>query len=355
MNILIIKPSSLGDVVQALPVLKSLRQKYPHARIDWLVNQELADILLDNPYLHTIHSWDRAGWRQPRSFLRAFRDTLALVRNLRRARYDRVIDLQGLFRSAVLAYLSGGKAITGFANAREMAPFLYRKRVELPTGEMHSVDRYVLAVAGDVSAEKEFPIEFSPTDRQCMENLLSRMEYDGNRPLILFVPGARWPTKRWPPENFAALAEVLVESQGAQVGLIGSRAETPFVERISFLTRYRTMNFSGKTTLKQLAFLFTKAALVVGNDSGPIHIAAAVGTPVIALYGPTSPTRTGPYGGNHTVLTSRLPCSPCFSRKCNISVACMRDISVDSVFEACKPCLGEVERKKTPPPRRVGV
>lgn len=346
MNILIIKPSSLGDVVQALPVLKILRQKYPHATIDWLVNEEVADILRDNPYLHTIHRWDRAIWRRPRCFLKALRNAASVVRELRRSRYDVVFDLQGLFRSAVLAFLSGGETVIGFANAREKAPLFYRKKVELPTKEMHSVERYIFAVGGDVSAEKEFPIEFSAEDREITESLLARMDYSTNKPFAILVPGARWPTKRWPPKQFAALADRLVKGEGVQVGLIGAPGEAALIQRIASLSRCRTMDFSGKTALKQLAYLLKKADLVVGNDSGPIHIAAAVGTPVVALYGPTSPLRTGPYGENHTVLTSSLPCRPCFSRKCAVSVACMKTISVDSVFEACKPYLDEARRKK---------
>jgi len=346
LNILIIKPSSLGDVVQALPVLKFLRQKYPHAEIDWLVNDDLAEILLDNPYLHTIHRWDRANWRQPRRMFTALRNAAAVVQKLRQTGYDTVIDLQGLFRSALLAFLSGGRRVIGFANAREMAHVFYQKKVEVPTAEMHAVERYVLAVAGDLTSEKEFPIEFSANDIRNAELLLDTMQYDRDTPLAILVPAARWQTKRWPPENFAAFAEEVVKKQGAQVGFIGSPGDAVLIRRIASLSRCQTMDFSGKTTLKGLALLLQEADVVVGNDSGPVHVAAAVGTPVVALYGPTSPLRTGPYGEKHTVLTSGLRCSPCFSRQCSISEACMKRISVTSVFEACKPYLDEANREK---------
>jgi heptosyltransferase-1 len=345
-NILIIKPSSLGDVVQALPVLKSLQHEYPDARIDWLVNDELADILLENPYLHAVHRWDRTSWRKPQCLFNALRNAAGAVRELRRAKYDVVIDLQGLLRSALLAFLSGGKTVVGFADGREMAPAFYRKKVEAPTDEMHSVDRYVSAVGGDIVAEKEFSIRFSAEEVQGAEALLHQVQYGSDKPLALFVPSARWPTKRWPPESFAALAERVVGKEVAQVGVVGSGGDRVLTERIASLAECHVMDFSGRTTLKELAYLMSKADVVVGNDSGPMHLAAAVGSPVVALYGPTSALRTGPYGRNHTVLTSGLPCSPCFSRKCSSSAACMKSISVETVFEACLPYCEKAKRSR---------
>jgi lipopolysaccharide heptosyltransferase I len=345
-NILIIKLSSLGDIVQALPVLKVLREKYPGARIDWLVNEGMADILVENPFLHTVHRWDRESWRKPRRFLTACRNAARVVRNLRRARYDLVVDLQGLFRSGLLAFLSGARRTVGFANAREMASMFYGEKLRLPTEGMHSVERYVFAVAGDVCGEKEFSIGLSGDARREAAFLLDRMGYDSESPLVVLVPGGRWQTKRWPPEHFAALAEALAEREGVQVGFVGSPRDTILIQRIEALSRCRTMDFSAKTTLRQLACLLKEAELVVGNDSGPMHMAAAVGTPVVGLYGPTSPERTGPYGKKHTVLTSDLPCSPCFRRDCKLSAACMESISVDSVLEACKRYLDEAKKER---------
>ena len=339
MNILIIKPSSLGDVVQALPVLEVLHQRFPSAQIDWLVNEEIADILSGNPYLRTVHLWDRASWRKPRLLPAAMGRTARLLRRLRRERYDLVFDLQGLFRSALMACLSGGRQVVGFADAREMAPLFYHKKVRAPVGAMHSVERYILAAGGNPSRGKQFPVVFSAREKQAAERLLAQAKQDTTRPLVVFVVGARWATKQWPPENFAALAEKLVASDGAQVALVGSRSEAPLACRIASTCGCAMMDFSGKTTLKQLAYLFQGAKVVVGNDSGPIHIAAAVSAPVVALYGPTSPTRTGPYGEQHTVLTTSLPCSPCFRRTCDQGTSCMTDISVESVYRACKPFL----------------
>jgi lipopolysaccharide heptosyltransferase I len=343
MNILIIKPSSLGDVVQALPVLEVLHERFPSAQIDWLVNEEIADILSGNPFLRTVHLWDRASWRKPRLLPAAMGRTARLLRELRRARYDLILDLQGLLRSSLMARLSGGREIVGFADARELAPLFYHRKVRAPVAAMHSVERYVLAVGGNPSRGKQFPIVFSAREKQAANTLLARADYDINRPLVIFVVGARWATKQWPPENFAALAEKLAASDGAQVALIGSRSEAPLASRIASTCRCPMLDFSGKTTLKQLAYLFQRAKVVVGNDSGPTHIAAAVGTPVVALYGPTSPVRTGPYGEQHAVLTSSLPCSPCFRRMCKLGTPCMTDISVEAVYRACKPFLQKRE------------
>jgi lipopolysaccharide heptosyltransferase II len=344
LNILVIKPSSLGDVVQALPVLKSLHEKYPGARIDWLVNDALADILLDNPRLRAVLRWDRASWRTPTQFFRAVRNAASIVRRLRAARYDLVIDLQGLFRSAVLAALSGGKVTVGFADGREMSPWFYDEKIEAPRDQMHSVDRYVLAAAGETSDPKEFPINFSASDTERAKTVLHRLGYDHEKLLVILVPAARWPTKRWPSNSFASLAHRFVEDYGVQVGIIGSRGDALLAQHIASLADCETIDFSGHTTLKQLAYLLSKAAVVVGNDSGPIHVAAAVGAPVVALYGPTSSLRTGPYGTQHTVLTAGLACSPCFSRTCNSLAECMTAIPVDAVFLACEPYL---KKRKT--------
>ncbi len=346
MNILIIKPSSLGDVVQALPVLKRLRDKFPRARIDWLVNQEYADILSGNPYLNTVHFWDRSSWRKPRRFMVAVRNAARIVRALRKARYDMVIDLQGLFRSGLIAFLSGGKQVIGFSDAREMAPIFYDKEVKAPVGEMQSVERYVLAACGDAGGQKESTIVLSEHDRRTTANLLSRMQYDESKPFVVLAPGARRATKQWPSENFAALSARLARNHHAQIAFVGSPSEALSVERIARLSNCAVMDFSGKTNLKQLACLLKMADVVVGNDSAPIHIAAAVGTPVVGLYGPTSPTRTGPYGSQHTVLTSKLKCSPCFSRTCDLSAQCMRDISVEAVCEVCGRYLVAVRAGK---------
>lgn len=341
MNILIIKPSSLGDVVQALPVLRVLRERFPSAEIDWLVNEEIGDILSGNPYLRTVHVWDRASWRKPRFLPHAVKKAARVLRELRRPRYDLVLDLQGLLRSAVMARISGGRKIVGFADAREMAPLFYHKKVKTPVAAMHSVERYVLAAEGRGrgSGDREFSIVFSEQEKEAAETLLEQANHDANRPLVIFVVGARWATKRWPPESFAALAEKLVTINGAQVALVGSKSEAPLARRIASMGACAVLDFSGKTSLKQLACLFQRAEVVVGNDSGPIHIAAAVGAPLIALYGPTSPARTGPYGTQHKILTTSLSCSPCFRRTCNLGTPCMRDISVETVYRACEPFL----------------
>jgi heptosyltransferase I len=305
------------------------------------VNKESGDILSGNPYLRSVHLWDRASWRKLRLLPEAIRKAAGVLRELRRARYDLVLDLQGLFRSALLARLSGGKRIVGFEDAREFAPLFYHRKVRAPVGDMHSVERYILAAGGRDQGPgvREFPIVFSERESQAVENLLTDARRDVTRPLVVFVVGARWETKQWPPENFAALAETLVTSQAAEVALVGSRGDSPLANRIVSACRCPILDFSGMTTLKQLACLFQQAKVVVGNDSGPIHIAAAVGAPVVALYGPTSPARTGPYGEQHKILITSLPCSPCFRRTCELGTPCMREISVETVHRACEPFL----------------
>jgi len=333
-RILFIKPSSLGDIVHALPTLAALRQHYPQAHIAWLVKRQWAGLL------ERVEGIDRvwavgpgmAGW-------------LSELPRLRAERFDLAVDLQGLFRSALMARLAGCPVRIGFANGREGSPFFYSLRVGVPAQEMHAVDRYLLvsdALGAARPATPQFRFTVSPADRERVSDVLGRAGVRAGSPWIAVHVSARWPTKRWPLESFAAVADRLHEEGAGPLVLIGGPDDRADAQTMQALVKTSSIiDVTGLTQLGLLPALLQAASVLVTNDSGPLHVAAAVGTPVVALFGPTSPVRTGPYGTQHRVLTHPLPCSPCFSRRCTHAIdrECLTGIVPEQVVEAIRSRL----------------
>ena len=332
-RILFIKPSSLGDVVHALPALAALRRRFPQAFIVWLVKRQWAELV------ERMEGIDRvwpvgpglAGW-------------LSEVPRLRAERFDLAVDLQGLFRSAAMARLAGCLERIGFDNGREGSPWFYTQRVAVPTPDMHAVDRYLLvtkALGATASAPPEFRFTISAKDREQSAAALARAGVKAGSSWIAMNVSARWPTKRWPAASFAETADRLQKEGAGPVVLFGGPDDRADAEAVKALMKTTPVDVTGLTPLGLLPALLQSASVLVTNDSGPMHVAAAAGTPVVALFGPTSPMRTGPYGKHHRVLTHQLPCSPCFSRTCRNQVEreCLTAIEPARVVEAVKAQL----------------
>lgn len=337
-RILFIKPSSLGDVVHAMPTLAALRHRFPRASVTWLVKRQWAGIVERIEGVDAICALEPgpAGW-------------LSKVPRLRAQGFDLAVDLQGLFRSGAMAWLSGCPTRLGLADAREGSGWFYTRTVPVPNREMHAVDRYLLAAqAFGASAPQEPEFRFRPSsdDRTLVSQLLSRQGQRTDRPWIAMNVSARWATKRWPAESFARVADVLQQDQVGRVVLIGGPDERADAEAVTRLMRTQPADVTGLTPLGLLPALLQSVALLVTNDSGPMHIAAAVGTPVVALFGPTSPGRTGPYGPRHLALTSDVPCRPCFSRLCSnqVRLECLTSLSPERVVEAVRAQLAARDR-----------
>ncbi len=324
-HILFIKPSSLGDIVHAMPTLAAVRRAHPGATVGWLVKRQWAGLVerIDG----VDHLWEvepgMKGW-------------LSLVPALRADRFDLAIDLQGLFRSAAMGRLSGAPERIGFANAREGSPWLYTKRVPVPHPNMHAVDRYLL-VAKALGADErpaEFKFRIPHRDRETVDRALRQAGWTAGERLVAVNVSARWPTKRWPIASFAALSDLVVQRGIGSVLFIGGPNERAEVAQVRALMKARSLDLCGALPVGLLPALLGRADLLITNDSGPMHVAAAVGTPVAAMFGPTSPLRTGPYGADHAVLMHPVPCSPCFSRTCSNPkhLACLTDITVDRAF-----------------------
>ena len=356
-NILVIKLRYIGDVLLATPVLHALRDRFPDARLTMLVNRGTEDILKWNPDVNEVLTVDRGT---PAAQLR-------LLGELRRCRFDCVIDLTDGDRSAILARLSGAPVRVGFNEERRWRGLLYTAVVQ--TNHLtHRVERDLEAVRALGMEPKASPLVLctSPQDDEEAAKLLEEVGSTtrgitsvksvdagesvsrpglvaasaGPRPLVLLHPGARYWFKAWPAERFAELADSLNKMLGCRVLVGGDASDRGVTEVIRARARSAPTVLAGRTTLLQLAALLKRCALFIGNDNGPMHIAAAVGTPIVALFGPSNPEEWGPLTSQAEILYKGLDCRRCFHPTCDRGEqSCMRQITVDEVFSAARRFL----------------
>lgn len=353
-RILIIKPSSLGDVVHALPVLAALREAYPDAHIAWLASNRFAPLLENHPLLDEVIRFDRARfgkmWRSPGVFLEFWR----FAAEIRRKRFQLVVDLQGLLRSGLLSFFSGAKHRFGFRDAREGAWLFYSRRVSCPASTEHAVEKN-LAVAwalGLCVDRPEFPLGLRPAERVAARELLAEAAGETLSSFTAVIPGARWETKRWPAERIGALIDRIHAEGLPRCVLLGAPGDRPFADEVLASCRSwvvghgdptlrGVVDLVGRSALRQLAALIDLADCVVCHDSGPMHIAAALGKPTVAVFGPTDPARTGPYSHAASVVTHPIECAPCYRRVCPYQHhGCMQRLDVETVLAQVRAVCG---------------
>src|SRR5207245_8025466 len=249
-RLLVIKPSSLGDIVHALPTVASLRRRFPSAKITWLVKREWAAVLEGNPDLNEVLALDLSlkGW-------------LAAWRAVRAGRFDTVVDLQGLLRSALLGWISGAPVRIGFANSREGSPWFYTERVPVPSPSMHAVDRYLLTAQylgadPDEVKPSDFPLPHDTQAEARVEVLLAAAGVQAGATLVAMNPSARWGTKRWPLESFAAVGDRLQRDEATRVVLSGGGDARDVGERVMGVLQTAAVDSLGEATLRELVGLF---------------------------------------------------------------------------------------------------
>lgn len=341
MKILILKPSSLGDVVQALPVLRMIRLAHPSAQVHWWIASELEALLKGDPDLAGLFLFDRREATNPISWP----DLVSQVRSMREHQFDYVIDLQGLARSGILAWLSNGVETIGLRDPREGAPAFYDISVPRPSYHTHAVDWY-LEVLKVLGIPIRWDFEWLPERSEVKELANTRFGVPNAR--ITFIPGARWPTKLWPVGYFSETARIIARRYpGHTVTILGSKADSFSAAQIKTAAPDIVQDLTGRTTLPETVELLRESKVVVTNDTGPMHIAAALGVPIIPLFGPTAPTRTGPYGQIDHALRHLLPCVPCMKSECHYQVhmACLRGITPDHVLASL---AARMEERKNP-------
>ena len=349
MKILIIRLSAIGDVVHTLPAVHLLKKHLPGCRITWVVEEAAAELIEGYEGIEAVIVSKRKSWLQALrtgSAAAACKEAAAFVRELRRDEYDLVLDFQGLFKSGLLAGLARGKRTIGFAHAREGAAFFYTEEAPEPEFNKHAITRHMGLVryCGITDDATVFSPLWGQQEQESVRRLLGPHAPDSAGPLIVVHPCAAWPTKCWNAAHVAAVCDRLQKKYDARIVFAGSAAEHILVSSIIAGMTEPALSLAGRTTLRELACLLASSSLMVAMDSGPMHLACAVGTPVVALFGPTAPWRTGPFGSRHSVIRKELACSPCYKKKaCPLGHhRCMADITVEDVLKVCSNYLPQV-------------
>ena len=332
-KILVIKPSSLGDVVHSLPFLNALRDSFPKTEIHWIIAKGLEGLLEGHPMINKLWIINKDEWKRIKGARTTIKELRSLFKSLKAERYDIVIDLQGLLRSGIFAKATGAPVRIGFKEAREGSRIFYTHTVKAGK-DVHAVDRYLemAKFLGCDTYEVKFPFPLSFTSFAAGEPVrggqLSTLHFQLPNEYAVIVPGARWETKRWHPERFGQLASMMhVKSI-----VVGGESDIDTADIVVNNSDGNAISAAGKTTLKELIEIMRNARFVVTNDSGPMHIAAALNVPVFAIFGPTNPLRTGPYGKSHVIISKGLECSPCYRKKCK-GIKCMEMIEAKEVAD----------------------
>ncbi|NNJ23959.1 glycosyltransferase family 9 protein [Alienimonas chondri] len=335
-RVCVIKPSALGDVVQAMPLLRVLRRRFPGAEITWVIASGLSDLVAPHPMVDRVIRFERrGGWREWRT----------LLGELRTARFDLVFDLQGLARTGLMTAATGAPMRIGLESAREGASLAVHRTLPDSGRMMPAHARYwrVAEELGMGGLDRSTPIAVSRSDAAFAQTLLP-----AGRLKLALVPGARWDTKRWPPEKFARLAVKAFRKTGALPVVVGAPDEVDLCGQVTqailrFAPGCGAINLAGGTTLRQLAAVLAGCDLALSNDTGPMHLAAAVNTPVVGVFTCTDPVRSGPPGDQHELLQTEVACAGSYKKTCPIPGAghcgCLEDVQVSTVWEAMKRCL----------------
>ena len=333
-RILIIRLSSLGDILHTLPALASLRAAYPDATIDWLVSKKCALLPSAVKGIDAVHSLDTGALVRLPPDASAWHAVWTLIRSLRAAHYDFCIDFQGLLKSALLGAVSGAACRLGFSGdlVRERpAHWFYHKTLAKPRTPVHvlELNRMLAALAGALPAPVSCGFKAPEDDQRHVESLLKEKRLDD---FVVINPGGLWPTKRWSPEKYGILAKKIHRELGLRVAVTTGPGEENLYQVIADVCRDEAPVHLPVSFL-QLIPLFERAKLLVGGDTGPFHLACALRTPVVGIFGPTSPVRNGPWRPGDEVVMHSLPCSACHGRTCPAATECM-EIAVEEVFSA---------------------
>ncbi len=356
-RLLFIKPSSLGDVCHAAASAWALKRRWPGCHLTWLVNKAFEPLVRPLSCVDATLGFERAKFRGLGAVLGGRGILKSFVGELRAGRFDVALDLQGLLRSGLFGWLSRARVRVGMKPSREGARWFYNRRVPVPPQPVHARERY-RAVTRWLGCELEprEDLDVRDDERARVRALLDQAGFSTGSPLVTVCPGARWETKRWPPDKFAAALDRLCDEAGATTPVIvGSADMSEHCEAVAkACVKARAVNLCGRTSLRELAALLDISRLLLTCDSGPMHIAAAQGVPVVAVLGPTDARRTGPWGQLENVVTGRCELMPCLKRECpGLGIKCLRDLGTTPVVEHALKLLATApfQRDKEPAAR----
>ena len=329
-RILFILLGAIGDVIRALPLLTRVRRAYPSAHITWAVEPAAAPLLDYHPALNDVLLYHRS--RGPRAFF-------PFLQHVHHQHFDLVLDLQRHLKSGIVSFWSGAPTRIGFHrhNTKEGNWLFNTHTIDAIPDFSLKLGQYLkfAEALGLPNDGVSFDLRLRPEEEQRVDTLLAETP----RPFAAFFLGSRWPSRFWFPQATAEVAQALQQEYGVGVVLIGGQSEVAFAHQVCAATREKLTNLSGKTTLRDLIGIFSQARLTMGPDSGPMHLAAATGVPVISLWGATSPIRSAPWGSEAFVLQGPAACSPCYTRHCPIGRACMQRITPAHVMQKAREIL----------------
>jgi heptosyltransferase I len=345
-RLLIVRLSAMGDVIHTLPAAQALREAFPQATIGWLIEERWAELLCapgsprrgprspERPLVDWVHTVSLTGWRKSLFSIQTLRQIATVWNDVRSTHYDVAVDLQGAIRSAVLARWSGAGIVWGAAESRESPASLCYTRRAVTRGA-HVIEQY-LSITEAIAAKKNLtrPRVQLPHDSAAEQRIEHRLAQSGVRDFAILNPGAGWGAKRWPPERYGCVAKSLAAS--------GVRAIINYGPGEEDLARAAEAASGGtatslKSSLTELIALTRRARLFIGGDTGPMHLAAALQVPVVAIFGPTDPARNGPYGTSSIVL--RNPASPTTHARRSEPDEGLLEISTDAVIAASHALL----------------
>jgi len=328
----------MGDVIHALPVLRLLKQHLPSSEIYWWIEASLAPLLEGDPDLAGLLHFNRRRWAEPRNWARLWRD----LRWARAQNFDWVIDLQCLARSAAFGWFAKGGLTVGLDEPREGARGFYDMVAARPSFHTHAVDWY-LAILPLLNVPVHWDFQWLPPRPEAAKAVRRKWPV-GDARWIILQPGARWLNKRWPIELYAELVRQFPQDkEQLRFVILGGLEDRPLGAIISQAAPNKCLDLTGQISLPEMVEWIRLSELMITNDTGPMHAAAALSKPIIGLFGPTEPRRTGPYAQIQNVLQLKLPCVPCLSSRCHFSqpLECLRAIPVRAVIAAAENHLAK--------------
>ncbi len=337
-KVLIVKPSSLGDIFHTFPAVSLLADAWPECEFHWLVSPQFASVIDYSPAVRRTIIFPRQQLGSIKSFFPAF---FKLKHDLRQEKYSKVIDFQGLLRSAFFAKIASSTQYIGFNSPREpLAKIFYNQTISIPDNCIHAVDRNLFLAAQICGSEKTFQqLPSMPSLSKFAIGAATLLNDDGcskTDKIIGIALGARWTSKRWPDTFFINLISRLIKKEpNSKIVLLGADDSLSCAANITdTLNNQRIISLVGKTTLTELIEIIHRCQLLICNDSGPMHIAAAAGKPVFAFFGPTVPEKTGPYGSKHHIFQRNLDCIGCLKRYCSKESMLCHELNIDEIVKA---------------------
>ncbi|MFQ5682102.1 MAG: glycosyltransferase family 9 protein [Candidatus Binatia bacterium] len=331
-RVLIVLHGSIGDVTRALPLANLIRRGYPKARLTWAVESAAYPLIENHRSVDEVILFKRGQW---------WKHFVPFLQRIRSKRFDLVLDLQRHLKSGLISWVSGARYRLGFHrhDTKEFNWVFNNRYIDAAGNGIPKLTHY-LKFAEFLGIEP-YPIEWgfrlTPEEDASVQRIVGRIE----RGFAVFFVGSRWESKRWFPVQAARCAAEIQKRYGLAVILLGGKEDGAFGKEVENSPLLRVSNQVGQTTLREAVGILSRAEVVVGPDTGLMHISAAVGTPVVSLWGATNPLRTGPYGYQDLVVRGKASCSPCYLRRCPIGRLCMQSIDIEEVIRKVDTVLSQ--------------